>query len=327
MAYTEKMSSQEFPFKKQRIREALLPLKLGEPVPDAIAVERYRKFYGIDFENQIAGVSASLGTVKAIGLDIVTHVFQQPNAQATVFVFHGLYDHVGIFDKPIRYFLQQGYNVVAYDLPGHGVSSGQLVAVKNFFRYQQVLSAVLAYLQGQLRTPYYAIAQSTGAAVLIEAMLFSADSYPFSKTVLLAPLIRPKNWKRNKAIHNLIGSFVDYIPRNFTFNSHDLVFLKFLREQDILQSRHLSAHWVGSLKKWIPKIESAPPSNHPILVIQGQEDETVDWEHNLCVLNEKFPRMKVSLIPSMRHQVVNESATIREEVFKTALNYYKAESL
>ena len=113
------------PFTKERIREALGPLKVGEPVPASLAVTRYREFYGIDFESRFANVSDSLGIVKCVGYDIVTHVFQQRHAKGTVFVFHGLYDHVGIFDKPIAYFIEHGYSVVAYDLPGHGVSSGQ----------------------------------------------------------------------------------------------------------------------------------------------------------------------------------------------------------
>ena len=315
------------PFQKERVREALGPLKVGVPVPSTLAVERYRQFYGIDFEKQFPDVVASLGIVKSAGYDIVTHVFQHSHARATLFVFHGLYDHVGIYDKPIRFFLEQGYSVVAYDLPGHGVSSGQLVAVKNFYRYRQVLTSVCAALKNQLPMPWHALAQSTGGAVLIDAMLHESDEhpYPFAKTVLLAPLIRPKNWERNRQVHSIVSRFVDYIPRKFTENSHDPEFLRFLREDDVLQSRYLSAHWVGALKRWVPRIEAATRSDHPIFVIQGQQDSTVDWEHNLNVLHQKFPRLEVFYLPAMRHQVVNETEAIRNEVFQQALAYLESE--
>ncbi|MCG8671598.1 MAG: alpha/beta hydrolase [Pseudomonadales bacterium] len=320
------MSSYEFPFKKDQIRSALTTLRIGQPVTDALPVTRYRKFYGIDFENQIEGVTASLGIIKSAGFDIVTHVFQKQAAKGTVFVFHGLYDHVGIFDKPIQYFLKQGYSVVAYDLPGHGVSSGHWVVIADFFRYQQVLKSVINFVIDQLPQPCFAIAQSTGAAVLIDAMLnhrFSAERFPFKKVVLLAPLVRPMNWPRNRLMHSVLSPFLDFVPRSFTFNSHDHGFLSFLRNQDSLQSRMLSSRWVGALKKWIPKIEAASPVHWPVYIIQGQQDETVDWEHNIPLLKEKFTNLKVSFIAPMRHQVVNETESIRKQVFEKALDFIK----
>ncbi|MDX1694671.1 MAG: alpha/beta hydrolase [Ketobacteraceae bacterium] len=268
-------------------------------------------------------MSASLGIIKCAGYDIVTHVFQHHQAKGTVFIFHGLYDHVGIYNKPIGYFLENSYSVVAYDLPGHGVSSGQLVSVKNFYRYRQIMQTVCDILAEQVAEPWYAVAQSTGGAVLIDAMLHeSAQSpYPFNKTVLLAPLIRPQNWERNRWAHSVISRFVDYVPRKFTLNSHDEDFLRFLREDDVLQSRYLSAHWVGALKRWIPKIESARHSERSVLVVQGQEDTTVDWKHNMKVLHSKFQNLEVCYLPAMRHQVVNEIDPIRNEVFELARDY------
>lgn len=299
---------------------------MGAPVPPALAVQRYREFYGIDFEKQLPNVTASVGIVHTAGYEVVTHVFQHAQAKGTVFVFHGLYDHVGIFDKPIQFLLQQGYSVVAYDLPGHGVSSGQKVAVKSFYRYRQVLEGVTSVLDGELPRPWYGVAQSTGGAVLIDAMLHEdhLHPYPFTKTVLLAPLIRPKNWQRNRQVHTLVSRVFDYIPRSFTMNSHDDEFLRFLKEDDILQSRYLSAHWVGALKRWVPKIEAAGRSDQPVLAIQGQEDATVDWEHNIPVLEKKFTHLEVHYLPAMRHQVVNEITHIREEVFARMLAYIEA---
>ncbi len=322
------MITQVKPFKKQRIREALEILKPGNPVPSGLALQRYREFYGIDFENHLPGVTATVGVVKCIGYEIVTHLFQSDKAKGTVFVFHGLYDHVGIFDKPIQYFLQNGYSVVAYDLPGHGVSSGQWVSVKNFYRYRQILETITDQLKNRMPQPWYGVAQSTGGAVLIDAMLHETHDhpYPFEKTVLLAPLIRPKNWQRNRQVHTIVSRFFDYIPRKFTVNSHDDEFLRFLRDEDVLQSRYLSANWVGALKKWVPKIESAGNSQHPVLVIQGQEDGTVDWQHNVLVLQNKFINLEVIYLPELRHQVVNEIEGLRHQVFDQALQYLEKEA-
>ncbi|MCG8313511.1 MAG: alpha/beta hydrolase [Pseudomonadales bacterium] len=321
------MSNIEFPFKKKQVREALPLLTVGEPVTKALAVQRYRSFYGIDFENRIDHVRASLGIIKVSGFDIAAHVFMRDCPKGTVFVFHGLYDHVGIFDKPILYFLERGYSVVAYDLPGHGVSSGGLVAIKTFYRYQQVLKAVIAFFKNEIPEPIYAVAQSTGGAVLLGAMLHQSSiefAYPFKRTVLLAPLVRPVNWYRNKVIHSIVSPFIKYIPRNFTLNSNDESFLRFLREHDILQSRYLSADWVGALKQWVPKIESAEKCDCPALIIQGEKDETVDWRHNIPLLKDKLTNLEVLLIPEVRHQVANEIESLRKLVFDSALEFIES---
>lgn len=50
-------------------------------------------------------------------------------------------------------------------------------------------------------------------------------------------------------------------------------------------------------------------------MIQGQADKTVDWKHNLDVLNAKFNQPQVLLIPEARHHLANESAQIRDHYF------------
>ena len=83
--------------------------------------------------------------------------------------------------------------------------------------------------------------------------------------------------------------FVRALPRRFSVNSGDPAFLEFL-QQDGLQPRELPAQWVGALARWIPQLEGAPASSRRPLVIQGEQDFTVDWRHNLGVLEAKFAR-------------------------------------
>ena len=89
--------------------------------------------------------------------------------------------------------------------------------------------------------------------------------------------------------------------------------LEFIRERDPLQSQVLPVAWVQALEKWIPRIEQADPSSQTPLVIQGQLDGTVDWQHNMRVLEQKFANPKMFFLPKARHHLANEDALIRRE--------------
>jgi alpha-beta hydrolase superfamily lysophospholipase len=52
---------------------------------------------------------------------------------------HGYLEHSGIYQPIIKEILEQGFSVITYDLPGHGLSNGSPASIQNFDHYQQVL--------------------------------------------------------------------------------------------------------------------------------------------------------------------------------------------
>ncbi|OUR92762.1 hypothetical protein A9Q81_15685 [Gammaproteobacteria bacterium 42_54_T18] len=308
----------DMPFDKETVRQAIPPLTIGEPVVEHESVRRYREYYGIDFENRKKHLSASLGYIDVSGYRIYTHTFLQDNPKGTVFVMHGYYDHVGIYDHIIEYLIDLRFSVVAFDLPGHGLSSGDNVAIHDFHRYQIVLHSVMDAAKENMPSPWHIVGQSTGAAVVIDFLLtgrFTQKTSPFKKIVLLAPLVRPQSWLTGRVMQSIVILFKQYIARNFATNSNDVNFLHFLRARDPLQSRMLSARWVGALKNWVPYIESKDSCEVPITVIQGQQDGTVEWQHNLAVIKKKFIRTELVFISQAHHQLVNETEALRKEIF------------
>ena len=53
---------------------------------------------------------------------------------------------------------------------------------------------------------------------------------------------------------------------------------------------------MGALARWIKRIEAAPRSTRRPLIVQGEEDMTVDWQHNLQVLRGKFDQPEVLML-------------------------------
>ncbi len=299
------------------VQANLKPFDIYSLNPLTESERQYCQYYGIDYDASLP-VRQSIGYYDVQGFRIALHYFRHQSAKATVLVMHGYYDHVGLYKHLIGYLLEQGYSVVAYDLPGHGLSTGQSADIKSFAHYQSVLTGTLRLIRGGVKLPLMAVAQSTGAAVLADYYLTFRHNQldgAFKSIVMLAPLIRPVGWKRSKLTHSLLRPFFKTWKRAFRNNSSDSVFLSFLRENDPLQSKVLSVDWVSALKEWIPRVEKAKPVDMPLTIIQGEDDGTVDWRHNVYTLNKKFRKPSVYYIEGAEHHLVNESEEIREKIF------------
>lgn len=303
------------PFPPDSLRASLQPLAAGQPLSsEGLA---YQHFYGLDFPNRPAPFRRQLGRFSAGGYELVSQVWwPQASPVATLFVIHGFYDHMGLYRHIIEWGLNHGFVVIACDLPGHGLSSGERASIDDFAQYQEALQGLFIEAQSlQLPHPWHLCGQSTGGAVVIDHLLRQGDQSPAQgQVILMAPLVRPKDWHWSKFSYYLLRPFVKGIERRFSENSTDPDFLPFL-QADPLQPRRLPTAWVGALARWIPRIEAASPSTRCPLVIQGQADKTVDWKHNLEVVKAKFNQPKMLLMPEARHHLANESAQIRDHYF------------
>ncbi len=294
-----------------------LNLEEGKHVlaPEVVA---YNQYYGLDFETRITGLEHAVGKFKAAGFDVVAHVFRFQKADGTVYIHHGYYDHVGIYNHIIEHCLQQGFNVFIYDLPGHGLSSGERAGITSFSQYDDVFDCGLKLIQEYLPQPLVVMGQSTGGAVIINYLLsrgITNETSPFRQVYLMAPLVRPMSWVSGQFFYYLVRPFTRKVKRVFAKNSGNADFLKFISQQDPLQPLALRTSWVGALKKWIKFIEATNPVNLDVQVIQGTDDGTVDYLHNMKILEEKFIGLKIKYIVEGGHQLVNEEPVKRAQAF------------
>ncbi len=119
-----------------KVREAMQPLDdFSGEYPDSVI--EYFKFYGLDFDaNDVEHV---FGTFESGELVLAGHIYKPKKYKATVITAHGYFDHCGQLGHLIKYLLEAVYAVAAFDLPGHGLSTGQRGAIDDFAQYSQVL--------------------------------------------------------------------------------------------------------------------------------------------------------------------------------------------
>ncbi len=314
-------------------KNQLQPLGAKDTYPPSTV--EYFKYYGLDLAND--KTKHLFGTFQSNSFTLAGHIFipletgrhwrpsgvndalsltgfRPKEYKATVVVLHSYLNHCGLLSKLIRYLLDAGFAVAVYDLPGHGLSSGQPTAIDDFSQYSDSLSDFMNTVRPILDGPYHLIGQSTGAAVIMD-YLFSERGDYFDKVVLIAPLVCCVWWFEAKIAFRIYRHFAKNIFRLFRKNSSDKDFLRFVRYSDPLQAKKVSLNWICAFFEWNDKIANAESVARPIMVIQGANDAAVAWRYNLKFIQSKFSKAQIKLVEEGRHELFNESADICKEVF------------
>lgn len=314
-------------FSVERARRALPPFDLDVRAPLRGELASYAALYGLDrLAGEVTGgADHFLGSVEAFGYQIATQVWlpRRP-PRGTLLVLHGYFDHVGLFTHAIRRGLQRGYAVVAYDLPGHGLSSGNSGDIADFIHYQEVLKDLLAVLKPRLPGPWVAVGQSTGGAILLDHIttaLAVGRKPAFQRVQLWAPLVRVARWRQVTLSHTLLGRLLKQVPRHFRSSSSDPAFIDFLWNRDPFQIKHVPMHWVDSMLRWTQTMLARPACRFPVTVVQGDLDETVDWRFNVDYVQRHTFVEKLVMVAGASHHLANERDDLREQVM-AALDRY-----
>ena len=294
----------------------LEPLNLNRAYTPSKEIHAYRHLYALD---KLDG-DFWQGYIKMPLFKLHVQVYKPKidKIKGTVSLLHGYLEHSGIYQPIIRELLEQGFSVLTYDLPGHGLSDGSAASIQNFDHYQQVLHAVHQYVKNadQLPQPWLGIGQSTGGAILMHHLLEYAQlrKNPIvERVLLLSPLVRPAKtaWWHNPVGLGIIRRIKREVPRHFKRNNHNPEFLRFVRLKDPLQPRMMGMDWILAMSKWMQEMEERPACRIPVWLAQGAQDQTVDWRYNIEFIRRKFRLQTLLMLEEGSHQLINERADIR----------------
>ena len=301
------------------LHDQLGPIDFLQPTQHRQVINAYLQHYQLPCESAGLPVQHHIGYFQSQGWRIACQYFcpGENSSGKVVILVHGYFDHVGLYHHLIKFLLGLGIPVLAFDLPGHGLSSGKKVSIESFHQYFRVVQDCVSQA-----TPVLAnkskifLGQSTGASALISGLL-QGEGYAETsdKIILLAPLVRPVQWLRVKVMYFFLHKFVDRVKRDFVDSSHDAEFLQFVKTKDPFQSNFVATEWVRALLLFLSAFKRAPKIETPIHVIQGTNDGTVDWHKNMRLLKDKFPAAAICMVDGARHHMVNESVEYREKIF------------
>ncbi|MCB1661040.1 MAG: alpha/beta hydrolase [Pseudomonadales bacterium] len=313
---------------KNSIQRQWKPIDFDYPGTLSEIEQEYCRYYGIHFEKDFSHLMHGFGYCQIADFRLATHYFRPRLglSKGTVLLLHGYFDHAGLFQHIIRFCLEQDYSVLIYDLPGHGLSTGEPAGINNFQQYVEVLHHYVTVCQSHFDEPWHLLGQSTGGAIAMAYLMahrFDQINNPFKNIFLLAPLVRPVGWKKLLWLYAASKHWVKSVERKIMPCSHDAGFIDFLTNKDPLQYQRIPLSWVAALIDWASTFERVKPSPLSPIIIQGGEDTTIDWQYNLRVIDKNFNRPKIHFLPQARHHLVNESNEFREPLFDLLETYFK----
>jgi len=292
----------------------------GDTSAESLAA--YRTAYGLRIPTDCVH-RAGLGEIGP--WRIAVQCFTPPQPRARVLFVHGYMDHAAVWRYVVTALLEKDCEVLLFDLPGHGLSSGPRAAIDDFAEYRRVTGAVLRFCQDECAPPLplSAVGHSTGAGVLADLLLAGPGAPPlpeFAHVVFLAPLCRSAHWELGQWGAKVASRFVDTLPRRYVDNSSLPGYAEWVR-RDPLQHDQLPLCWPLAMGRWQNDMQQrapAPASLRPLL-IQGDADSVVDWKYNLPFFKEKFPSLETHMVPGGKHQLMNEQDLLRADVIAALL--------
>ena len=302
------------------------PRDSGNPATSDIPEQaaRYLEHYGLASEAvewHIGTLSVS-DTAAPDGFRIAVQTFvpSDPNPEApAVLVIHGYFDHTATNRYAIEELLVRGYRVVAFDMPGHGLSTGERGSIEDFGDYGRAVHATIEAIRGEHipglepDTRLAAMTHSTGGSAVIEYLETGGDA--FERLVFVAPLVRIVAFPVARVGVELTPDVVDHVPRLISGGSSNEAFIEFASQYDPLAIDETSLKWADAYFDWEESRRTIEERELPLLLVQAGRDTVVDSDYNTEYLKRFFPNTELVTLEEARHNVFNEPVHLRPGLY------------
>jgi lysophospholipase len=293
-------------------------------------------------DNQLPEGGVCHNVVTSDGVHLRALAVRQPHARATIFILNGRAEYVERYFETVNDLTQRGFAVISFDWRGQGGSQRMLSNplrgfVKSFSDYDKDLAAIIA-LAGRLDfpEPYYALAHSTGAHVLLRAL---RDQNWFKRAVISAPLLGvfygawPVPVVRTLTLSSkILGLSWIFLPgysrgpltrEEFPDNVLTSDKGRWNRDMNIIEAHpELSVGgptygWLRAVMNSLSEIHRWPkkqgPSCPTMIVIAGQDQVVRNIDTRNFV--ERVPGFALLTIEDSRHEILMEKNDIRQKFF------------
>lgn len=259
---------------------------------------KYCEFYGL------TQLNCQVEIVKLNKESVIWHFYQTPlSNKGYALVTHGLFDHSAYMKPLIKSLLAKGLNVVAQELPGHGLDEKAPLECEGFEEYTRVNKLAHQWMEDHCYKLLVEVAHSTGAVGSMNKLL--SGYRPAHKMIFLNPLVKISMFDLAKLSHGLLSRFLTNFPRKKWGRGEDKNFLEF-RSRDPLQSWVIPKKWARHYFDWADKLlnTGAIGLGDQLLVITGGKDHVVNHKESEKILNMLFNQARFSHYKNLGHQML-----------------------
>jgi alpha-beta hydrolase superfamily lysophospholipase len=218
-------------------------------------------------------------------------------ARGTIIAWHGYSGYSALNLSALYRLVEDGWSVLAVDLPGHGFSSGPAGDIGDFSDYGACVRGAIDWRNSQkafsLPLPLVLLGHSTGGAAVLEALW--QRSTDIDRVVLLAPLI---DLGSSGFASCMVGGASLFAPDGRVTG----------RRSGYLSPYEIPFTWVKALGRWRAKLDERPTIATPLLMLQGDADKVLDWRSNIDDLKRFAPDAVVLVLRGRGHTLFDRSA-------------------
>ncbi|SMF41075.1 Lysophospholipase, alpha-beta hydrolase superfamily [Alteromonadaceae bacterium Bs31] len=276
--------------------------------------------YGIDSASQYTPLFFELVDRHEQTHTIAAHHWRKPSKKLAVLA-HGYLDNCGYLKPVNRWFLQQKFDVICVELPGHGNSSGARADIDDMLVYFDVYKSIFPKLFEMDYQAFVFFAHSAGNVGMTEYLL-DQNPHQFDHIFMAAPLIRSKHWELSVFAYNAAHEFVSSVPRRTQHK--DIPEYQALLKHDPSPIKWSPLNWFASLQRWNTSLENDKRiAKDKITVMFAEDDSVIDTEFNKAFIEKRFPNAEIHVFEGSDHMLHYEEEAIRDNFFKTIENRLK----
>jgi len=238
--------------------------------------------------------------------------WKKEDAKGVVLITHGIAEHSGRYEHVALSLNEAGYSVVAFDLRGHGKSSGKRNYIKSFQDYLDDLDEVLTRTKNKFPDlPIFLFGHSMGGGIL---SLYAIERQPDVKGILLsAPSVKVSDdlspfLQKISGILSVIAPKLPAIKLDSADISKDKKVVEAYDTDPLNYRGGILARTGSELLKSTKTIsKSASKITLPILIMHGTLDKLADMSGSQMLYDTVSSQDKtLKLYKGLYHEILNE---------------------
>jgi len=263
------------------------------------------------------------------GLRLFSQSWQpEDRSRAVVCLVHGMGEHSGRYAHVADALTQAGYVLFAFDIRGHGKSSGPRGHTPSYEALLQDISSLLEVANKQFpQLPFFLCGHSLGGNLVL--------NYVLRRQSHLKGVIATDPWLRlafePPRFKIILAQITNYIWPSFSQkNGLDTKVLSrdsevvHAYENDPLVHDHISSRmFIGIYQSGYWALEHASEFPIPLLIMHGGEDKIISVKASHEFANTKTKYCTLKIWDGLYHEIHNEPE--KEEVFKFLIGWLDKE--
>lgn len=233
---------------------------------------------------------------------------------AKIIITHGYAEHGGRYANTAEILVQQGYAVYAWDLRGHGRSSGIRCFVKEFAEYLADLKLAVDYTYDEDEVPLFLLGHSLGGTI---STLFAIQhpEIAVQGLILSAPFLQQVGRSDSPGFVKLLNILSRLLPTIPTFKldtdklSRDRSVVTTYEQDPLVFHGRCPVSTVANIFQSFLQIrEGCSKIKLPLLIIHGSADSLADPAGSEWLIEGVSSLDKTRIIyPDCYHELFHES--------------------